>query len=71
MIQKTLTGKIKDNLAVILVMTSIITGCTWVQARLAAVEAKSSENEESLEQLESIKTNVYLLCISNKLECIK
>ena len=63
--------KIKDNLAVILLMVSIITGWTWIQARLSAVEVKAQENETALEQLEAIKTNVYLLCISNQLNCIR
>jgi len=63
--------KIKDNLAIILIMASIITGWTWIQARLSAVEVKAQENETALEQLETIKTNVYLLCISNELDCIR
>lgn len=63
--------KIKENLALLIIMASIITGWTWVQARLTAVEVLASKNDIALEQLEVIKTNVYLLCISNQLECIK
>lgn len=69
--EKTFIEKIKENLAVILIMCSIITGWTWIQARLTAVEIRAHDNSESLKQLEAIKTNVYLLCISNKLDCIK
>lgn len=62
---------LKSNWFIIIFIGSLIVGWTTFSIRLSNVEAMAKDNETSLEQVEKIKTNVYLLCLNNNLDCIK